>query len=237
VPKVTWQVVSVRNDTQGGIPVVIKTLLGHVDNSADPAITVNIELILTTPAHASGPVPVMLEISFEGYPGAKPPALPEMGWRQLVLARRLGLCHPAPDFAFSRIMPPGLRRASSAWWTAAGRAARTDEWGTIRAWAWGASRALDYFETDKSVDAHQIGIEGHSRFGKTALVAMAYDPRFAILIQQLLRHGRRQALAARLWRAPGEPRRVARVPLDGRELSALCRAAHTGRPARRLSMS
>ncbi|HET7100144.1 MAG TPA: acetylxylan esterase, partial [Terriglobia bacterium] len=42
------------------------------------------------------------------------------------------------------------------------------------------SRALDYFETDKSVDAKQVGITGHSRYGKAALVAMAYDPRFAI---------------------------------------------------------
>ena len=45
---------------------------------------------------------------------------------------------------------------------------------------WGASRALDYFSTDKSVDAKQVGIEGLSRYGKAALVTMAYDPRFAI---------------------------------------------------------
>jgi hypothetical protein len=55
-----------------------------------------------------------------------------------------------------------------------------DDWGTLRAWAWGASRALDYLETDKAVDARQVGLAGHSRFGKTVLVAMAYDPRFAI---------------------------------------------------------
>jgi dipeptidyl aminopeptidase/acylaminoacyl peptidase len=46
--------------------------------------------------------------------------------------------------------------------------------------AWGASRALDYFETDKAVDAKRVGIEGLSRYGKAALVTMAYDPRFAI---------------------------------------------------------
>jgi hypothetical protein len=61
-----------------------------------------------------------------------------------------------------------------------GQPRNLDDWGALRAWAWGASRAMDYFETDKSVDAHQIGIEGHSRYGKAALVTMAYDPRFAI---------------------------------------------------------
>src|ERR1700756_3241520 len=60
-----------------------------------------------------------------------------------------------------------------------GQPRRLDDWGALRAWAWGASRALDYFETDKSVDAKRVGLEGHSRYGKASLVAMAYDPRFA----------------------------------------------------------
>jgi hypothetical protein len=52
----------------------------------------------------------------------------------------------------------------------------------LRAWAWGASRALDYLETDKSVNAKQVGIEGVSRYGKAALVTMAYDTRFAVVL-------------------------------------------------------
>jgi len=55
-----------------------------------------------------------------------------------------------------------------------------DEWGSLRAWAWGAARALDYLETDTLVDAKKVGIEGVSRYGKAALVALAFEPRFAV---------------------------------------------------------
>ncbi len=55
-----------------------------------------------------------------------------------------------------------------------------DDWGALKAWAWGASRALDYFETDKAVDAKKVAIEGHSRYGKATIVTMAYDSRFAV---------------------------------------------------------
>jgi hypothetical protein len=61
-----------------------------------------------------------------------------------------------------------------------GQPRKPDDWGSLKAWAWGAGRLLDYFETDKAVDAKRVGVEGHSRYGKATLVTMAYDERFAI---------------------------------------------------------
>jgi len=63
-----------------------------------------------------------------------------------------------------------------------GQPRKPADWGALRAWAWGASRGLDYLETDSAVDVKHIGIEGVSRYGKAALVTMAYDERFAMVL-------------------------------------------------------
>jgi hypothetical protein len=57
-----------------------------------------------------------------------------------------------------------------------------EDWGALRAWGWGAGRGLDYLETDPAVDARHVGIEGVSRYGKAALVTMAFDQRFAMVL-------------------------------------------------------
>jgi hypothetical protein len=61
-----------------------------------------------------------------------------------------------------------------------GQPRKPEDWGSLRAWAWGAARGLDYLETDPLVDAKKVGIEGVSRYGKAALVTLAFEPRFAV---------------------------------------------------------
>jgi hypothetical protein len=61
-----------------------------------------------------------------------------------------------------------------------GQTRKPEDWGSLRAWAWGAARSLDYLETDTLVDARKVGIEGVSRYGKAALITLAFEPRFAI---------------------------------------------------------
>ncbi|MBW4888517.1 acetylxylan esterase [Mucilaginibacter sp. HMF5004] len=63
-----------------------------------------------------------------------------------------------------------------------GQPRKPDDWGALRAWAWGASRGLDYLATEPMVDSKHVGIEGVSRYGKAALVTMAFDERFAMVL-------------------------------------------------------
>src|SRR5262249_3303357 len=151
--------------------------------------TVNIQLSVTTPVAAHGPVPVMMEfgISLEVLARLKQRFTPEQwanfvgtgpSWKQQVLAKGWG---------YAILIPTSVQADNGEGLTQGiiglvnkGQPRKPDDWGALRAWAWGASRALDYLETDKDVDAKQVGIEGLSRYGKATLVAMAYDSRFAI---------------------------------------------------------
>jgi hypothetical protein len=180
-PKVNWEIVSTTHEVKYDVPVVTKQLVGHVDNSSHPAVTVDIKLTLTTPANAAN-VPVIMELMFQLPPrpaNAPPlPAQPGTPWQQQVLEKGWG---------YATLVPTSIQADNGAGLTAGiiglvnkGQPRKADDWGALRAWAWGVSRALDYFETDKTVNAKQVGLEGHSRYGKATLVAMAYEPRLAI---------------------------------------------------------
>ncbi len=185
VPKVNWEVISTKREMNGDVPVITKKLAGHLDNSSYPPVTVNIDLTLTTPANASGPVPVIMQFSLspevmaafaKRFPQMFAPA-PGPSWEQQVLAKGWGYANYIPT-SVQADTGEGLTEGVIGL-AKKGQPRKLDDWGTLRAWAWGASRALDYFETDKSVDAKHVAVTGHSRYGKAALVAMAYDQRFA----------------------------------------------------------
>jgi hypothetical protein len=182
-PKVTWTVTNTDRTTVGDVAVVAKRLTGHVDNSSYPLIDVDIKLELTIPANATGPVPVIMELTstIPAKPVSPPSAVPVNAaptWQQQVLAKGWGyaiLSTASIQADNGEGLTEGIIGLCNK-----GQPRKLDDWGALRAWAWGASRALDYFETDKSVNAKQVGIEGHSRWGKGALVTMAYDQRFVI---------------------------------------------------------
>ncbi|MFZ0454492.1 MAG: hypothetical protein WAM24_12155, partial [Ignavibacteriaceae bacterium] len=184
VPAVKWEVVSQKDTVIGNQPAHVKDLVGHVDNSSYPAINVNIQMTLTTPANIKKPVPVIIEFGFKFPAGFKmnermKNLIDSMSsWQPLVLSKRWGFAILIPT-SFQADNGAGLREGIIGL-VNKGKPRKPDDWGTLRAWAWGASRALDYFQTDKDVDASRVGIEGLSRYGKAALVTMAYDKRFAI---------------------------------------------------------
>jgi hypothetical protein len=176
VPGVTWTVSESREDIVGGKPVLFRKLVGRVDNSAYPLIDVNIEAELTTPAGSTG-VPVVVEFFPFEFRG-RFPAPPSPTWQEQVVAR---------GWAYAILSTTTIQADNGAGLTRGiiglinkGQPRKPDDWGALRAWAWGASRLLDHLETVPEVDAKRAVIEGVSRFGKAALVTMAYEPRYAI---------------------------------------------------------
>jgi hypothetical protein len=176
VPGVTWSVTESREDVVGGKPVSFRKLVGHVDNSAYPLIDVNIEAELTTPKDAKG-VPVIVEFFPFEFRGRFPPP-PSPTWQEQVIAK---------GWAYAILSTSTIQADNGAGLTQGiiglvnrGQTRKPDDWGALRAWAWGASRLLDHLETVPEVDAKRAVIEGVSRFGKASLVTMAYEPRFAI---------------------------------------------------------
>ena len=194
VPKVTWSVTTAANDrVVGEIPVIAKQLIGHADNSTCPSITVEIQMTVVTPANAQSRVPVLMMFGGFGSSG---------------FPRRPG--EPAPPSRFGGgtfADPPSTEQLLAAGWgyatinpnsiqpdngagltrgiiglTNKGQARKPDDWGSLRAWAWGAARGLDYLETDSAIDPKRVGIEGVSRYGKAALVTLAFEPRFAVAL-------------------------------------------------------
>jgi hypothetical protein len=201
-PKVTWEVTGTDTGARGGTAVV-KRVAGRMGIRPDgPQMNLTVYL----PAKAREPVPVLLSITFGFGPDARrqaaakteqrPPAVPGKAESAKSAAASGGV--PSGFDSVAEVLDRGWGYASLPYGEIQpDRADRwkegvigltlkegqerpaPDEWGTISAWAWGISRAIDYLESDPSIDAKRIAITGVSRLGKTVLWAGAQDERVA----------------------------------------------------------
>jgi hypothetical protein len=183
-PKVKWEVVSIDEKAANGT-AIMKKIVGTMGDKAD-APKINLGLFI--PANATGPVPVVLVIGFgfeggkglgKGAPGKGGPV--KGSGLGNVADQVLGKGFAYASIKYTEIQPdqnntydkgvigqtlkPGQTKPAA------------DEWGGISAWAWGISRCIDYFETDKAIDTKCVAIQGTSRLGRTVLWAAAQDER------------------------------------------------------------
>ena len=195
-PPVTWRVTESEAETLGDIPIVASHLIGHVDNSPYPTITVDIDAMLILPAKAERPAPVLVMFAWGPvqFPAPRVPIAPPKDMDP----RMAGFFAAAQTANVERITqlvadgwgvvllnPTSYQADNGAGLTQGiiglvnkGQPRQPDDWGALRAWGWGASRMFDYLTTLAEVDKSHIGIEGVSRYGKAALVTMAFDQRF-----------------------------------------------------------
>jgi lysophospholipase L1-like esterase len=236
VPKVTWEVTSTTEGETDGIATVTKTLAGHVDNSGFPKIKVDIQARFTVPKDAKGRVPIILQY---GFGGGTP-------WTQQAIDK---------GWAYGTINPISIQgdnsrlREGIIGLTNKGQPRSPEDWGALRAWAWGVSRLIDYFEanSDSGVDPAKVCITGVSRYGKAALVATAFEPRIAAgfiassgaggaklfrrdfgeLLENLAGRGGYHWMAGNFLKYAADEasfgrKTVADLPVDQHELIALC---------------
>lgn len=179
LPAVSWIVSSQTEVIIAGHPAIQKILTGTVDNTTYPQIKVELSAILVVPAAINKPVPVIMQLITGRFLDLNQERAQDAdSWQAQILER---------GWAYAYFDTGSVQADNGAGLTQGiiglanhGQGRSSDAWGVLRAWAWGASRLLDYFAQDASLAANQVGIEGHSRWGKAAMVAMAYDQRFSI---------------------------------------------------------
>lgn len=177
-PKVRFEVVSTDSSAVSNT-AILKKIVGHIDNSSYPSDTPRIEISLYLPKQVKGRIPLMVQVSGAFFAPPERTASVPAGARELVLAQ---------GWAFATVNTSAVQADNGAGLTRGiiglvnkGQPRQPDDWGVLAAWSWGLSRAMDYFQTDRNIDGKKIGLQGHSRWGKTALLTAALDQRWAIV--------------------------------------------------------
>lgn len=222
-PGMTFEVVEQDRNALGGRATRKQVRIWFTGRRDGPSM----DLLLYLPNGARGRVPAFLGLNFNGNHAVQPDPAIRLSTRWMVAERNPCIvsnrateaCRgiEAARWAIEKILERGYALATAYYgdlepdfpkgWKLGVRAALSpagtntmfapDAWGAISAWAWGLSRALDYLETDRAVDAKRVAGMGHSRLGKTALWAGARDRRFAIVISN--NSGEGGAALARRW--------------------------------------
>jgi hypothetical protein len=185
-----------------------KATLREVAISFGPSGTPPIHLLLVIPNHRKGPAPVFVGLNFCGnhalvedagvllptvwmydnYPGVKNHRATEAGRGKQIdvwaLEQSVDRGYAVATFYNGDIDPdrPDVREGIQPHLRKEGEKPGPHDWGTIAAWAWGLHRAVDYLCDHKDIDRNRIAVVGHSRLGKTALLAAAFDERIALAI-------------------------------------------------------
>ena len=246
VPAVNWKVVSEETVDMNGIACVNRVLSGVVDNSMCPSITVEIQASILYPEGAKD-VPVIIEY---GYMAGRPsPFAMSFGrqngpqtesWQMMVVKRGWA----AATIVTGSIQADGGQglRSGIIGLCNKGEYRKPQDWGALRAWAWGTSKLIDYMESDATFDATKVAIEGVSRNGKASLVAMAFDQRIAAgfiassgkggaagwrrwcgeSVENLTSSGEYHWMAGSFLKYGAEPLTANDLKIDQHELIALC---------------
>ena len=290
-PAVSFAVKTAENERIGAVAVSAALLTGHLDNAADPDISVEFPVMLIKPLVHQGPMPllIMFTLGTPPFPAPVPPSPADVArmnaaLRSAMVRENPELAevlenHPAwqpiatPPFfapprqhddpvaqlvadgwAVAQIDPTAVQADNGAGLTRGviglvnkGQPRKPEDWGALRAWAWAASRVLDYVSHDPDIDAAHVGIEGVSRYGKAALITMALDTRFAMVlvgssgeggakphrrnygeaVESLTGAGEYHWMAGNFLKygaseARGGAKTAADLPVDSSELIALC---------------
>ncbi|MBS1706307.1 MAG: acetylxylan esterase [Armatimonadetes bacterium] len=191
IPRLEWRVRSSGEYRVVDRPVSVQELRGVADNHRCPEVQVEIAATLILPIDADQPMPVLMEFAF--------PAFEDKSWHLLALDRGWGICILDP-LSIQPDSGAGLREGIIGL-ANGGNPRQPEQWGVLKAWAWGAGRLRDYLSSVPEVDGNKIALAGLSRFGKATAVAMAYEPGFAAVLI-----GSSGQAGVKIWRRNfGEP--------------------------------
>jgi hypothetical protein len=169
-PKVRFEVSGIDTTALEGNSIK-KTIIGHIDNSAYPNAKPVVNIGLFLPKNVKGKVPLIVIVTSNITGNAQTiKLLNSTGWAVAIFD---AISLQPDNGAGLNLGIIGLVNQ--------GKHRKPDDWGTLRAWSWGLSKALDYLQTEKVINSKQIGIQGHSRWGKTAMLAAAMDTRWAVV--------------------------------------------------------